>query len=208
MRVRRFLNASGSALMSLGVAIAAIAASRASAHAHLIHVAWFRVGAGAAVVGALTYWIALLWGLLSDVADAAHITVRGGDGGAGGSADGSVGDVVYAGHGGGGGAAAYAKGSVAEGGKGGHSGGPTVFESLARASVGMGIPLDGFITLAGFDPHGPELDQIGTGGDGGGSSQPGKPGGPGLIVLTYERDGKKEVTVCRSDGQATITAKT
>jgi hypothetical protein len=89
--------------------------------------------------------------------------------------------------GGGGGGAAVGQGAIAHGGKGGTTGGPTVFEMLARASLGMGYPLDEFFQLAGFDSNGYELDQIGAGGDGGSSSaredEPGQRGGDGLAVI-------------------------
>lgn len=53
--------------------------------------------------------------------------VIGGSGGTGGSADGSVGDVIITGNGGGGGGAAFGPGSFAAGGEGGKTAGPTPF---------------------------------------------------------------------------------
>jgi hypothetical protein len=118
-------------------------------------------------------------------------------GGAGGTGPGS----------GGGGGAAVGPGAIAQGGQGGRTGGPTTFETLARASLGMGYPLDEFLRLAGFDPQGDEIDQIGAGGDGGSSGasggEPGQRGGDGLAVITALDDDRNtiEVAVFHADGR-------
>lgn len=136
-------------------------------------------------------------------------TLIGGAGGDGGS--GGIGDIVINGNAGGGGSVAYGEGAVAYGGQGGQS--PvSAFEMLARASLGMAYDLEEFIRYAGFDPHGPELDRVGAGGDGGSSDSSVHPtdGGPGLILISGfrqpEPDGYryKFVSVITSDGERRI----
>lgn len=187
-------------MMSGGIAVAGIAAARAPEDADLVHVLWFQIGSGIAILGVALFLIGHIGSLFAKDDDR-HIVVQGGRGGDGGG--GGIGDVVHGGHGGGGGGAAHGPGSVAEGGKGGSAGGPSAFEALARASLGMGYPLDEFIQLAGFDPLGPELDRIGRAGDAD------QPGGPGLVVITcHLDDGRKHISVLHHDGrQCEITAR-
>lgn len=132
-------------------------------------------------------------------------TLIGGAGGDGGSE--GVGDIVVNGNAGGGGSVAYGEGVVAYGGQGGQP--PvSVFEMLARASLGMGYDLEESINYAGFDPHGLELDRVGAGGDGS-SDRSVRPtdGGPSLILISGLREPEpdgyryKFVSVIKSDGE-------
>lgn len=94
------------------------------------------------------------------------------------------------------------------------------FEALARASLGMGYGLEDFITLAGFDPFGDDLENIAAGGsgtstfDGSLYAMP-SDGGPGLIVASVFGDEPAHlagstctmVFVCRVDGYTLIRNK-
>lgn len=82
------------------------------------------------LVGAYGAWSATRAaadGLESSLAEASRPILIGGTGGAGGSTDGSVGDVVIGGNAGGGGGVAFGPGSVASGGEGGKTAGPSPF---------------------------------------------------------------------------------
>jgi hypothetical protein len=104
---------------------------------------------------------------------------------------------------GGAGGVGVGPGAVGEGGKAAPDT-PSAFESLAKASLGMGYTLDEFMKLAGFDARGEEIDRIGRGGDAR-ADGPSDSGGDGLVVLTSKDDDGTtvQVDVFKADGHHT-----
>jgi hypothetical protein len=186
----------GIGLVTLGTIIVGVGVALAAA----LNIAWLFAAAFALLVVVVVVGSYRVWSETDNrlrALQARPPTII--QGGPGGSGPGS----------GGGGGAAQGEGAIAYGGQGGRFAKPGPFEKLARASLGIGYPLDEFLHAAGF-PSLDEVDRIGVGGHGGASlptgPEAGQPGGPGLILIQWASDDGERmgVDVIHARGQFRI----